>query len=286
MKILLQVPAGLKTKALEIASQLERDGHQVFISGENVYGACDLREDDAQKLGIDKIINYGHTQFMESNIPVEYKEIRENIDILPILEKHWQTLQEEKICLLASLQFIDNVSQAKSFLEEHGKLIIIPPEQQGSQKLYPGQVLGCACSLPEADAYLYIGSGNFHATSPSLIGKAVYSLDVEHSEIRKVDSSLLEKQKYAAIALAKHAKTFGILVSTRRGQFNLPLAEKTRDSLKAKGKHAFIIVMDEFTPDKLVGIKCDCWVNTACPRIAIDNRTSFGQPIVNANELS
>jgi 2-(3-amino-3-carboxypropyl)histidine synthase len=286
MRIMLQVPAGLKTKVTEIVKKLEKDGNTVFVSGENCYGACDLREGEAKLLGIDKIIHYGHTRFMKSDIPVEYREIRENIDVLKILEKDWEKIEEGKICLIASLQFIDNIAEVKKFLEEKGKEVIVPKEVNNEKKLYCGQVLGCYHRLEKADAYLYIGCGKFHASGKELEGKSVYALDVERGEIREVDNSLLEKQKYAAIGLAKHAKCFGILISSRRGQFGMKVAEEIKLKLEQSGKEAFLIVMDEFSSDKLLGIKVDCWVNTACPRIAIDNRTNFGQPIVNVDELN
>jgi 2-(3-amino-3-carboxypropyl)histidine synthase len=286
MRILLQVPGGLKRKIIEIVAKLEKDGHTVFVSGENCYGACDLREGEVKLLKVDKIIHYGHTRFMKSDIPVEYREIRENIDVLPILEKEWQKISEKKICLITSLQFVDNLEGVKLFLEENGKAVVIPEGRDDEKKIYPGQVLGCCSSVPKADAYLYIGSGSFHATSKELVGKSVYSLDVERGEIRIVDSSQLLKQKYAAIGLAKHANSFGILVSSRRGQFGLAVAEEIRNKLKEQGKHALMIIMDEFSPDKLMGIEVDCWINTACPRISIDNRTAFGKPIVNVDELN
>ena len=286
MRIMLQVPAGLKTKVTEIVKELEKDGNTVFVSGENCYGACDLREGEAKLLGIDKIIHYGHTRFMRSDIPVEYREIRENIDVLKILGTEWEKIKEDKICLIASLQFIDNIAEVKKFLEEKGKEVVVPEEIDNEKKLYCGQVLGCFHRLKEADAYLYIGCGKFHASGKELEGKNVYALDVEKGTIRKVDNSLLEKQKYAAIALAKHSKSFGILISSRRGQFEMKVAEEVKLKLEQIGKEAFLIVMDEFSPDKLLGVKVDCWVNTACPRIAIDNRTNFGQPIVNVDELN
>ena len=184
MRILLQVPAGLKTKAFQFASELEAKGNVVFISCENVYGSCDLREHEARMLNVDKIIHYGHTRFMKSDIPVEYVEYREAIDVLPALEKEIGKIKEVDICLTASLQFIDNIKKVKMFLEAHGKKVVVPNQVDKEKHLYPGQVLGCFNRLPQAEAYLHIGSGNFHALG--MKGK-VYVLDVERQEIREID---------------------------------------------------------------------------------------------------
>lgn len=286
MRILLQVPPGMKKEATRFAECLEREGNTVFISGENIYGACDLREEDALKLNVDKIVHYGHTRFMRSEIPVEYKEVRNIVNVLPILRKGWKCIKEDEICLLTSLQFVDVLSDVKCFLERKGKKVVLPNGEDNEKKLYTGQVIGCYQNVPESEAYLYVGSGRFHALWQSFKGRAIYVLDVEKGVIEKLDTSLIMKQKYAAIGLAKQAKCFGILVSTKKGQFNLAAAEKIKSRLKESGKKAFIIVLDEFTPDKLSGFDCDCWINTACPRIATDNRNGFGKPIINIDELS
>ncbi|MFH0829838.1 MAG: diphthamide synthesis protein, partial [Candidatus Aenigmatarchaeota archaeon] len=82
-RILLQVPEGLKNKATEIAARLEKAGNEVIISAEPCYGACDIKTDEARKLGCQKIVHYGHTRFCDSNFPVEYVEYREKADAVP-----------------------------------------------------------------------------------------------------------------------------------------------------------------------------------------------------------
>ncbi len=63
----LQFPEGLKQSAVEIASEIEEKTNAktvIFIGP--TYGACDLKEDAAEKLKLDMLIHFGHTEFSES----------------------------------------------------------------------------------------------------------------------------------------------------------------------------------------------------------------------------
>ena len=93
----------------------------------------------------------------------------------------------------------------------------------------------------------------------------------------------MEKQKYANQALFKDAKVIGILVSTKIGQMDIKKAKEIKEKLKPR--KSYILSMDEITSDKLEGIKVDAFVNTACPRIVIENRGMFRKPILNSDEL-
>jgi len=291
MRVLLQVPEGLKTKAVELAANLEREGNEVIISSEACYGACDIKVDEARRMGCQRIVHYGHTRFLDAGFPVKYVEHRENVDAVPILEKNHAALQGfKRIGLVSSLQFLDALQPTKDFLDKNGYKAMIGEVKSG-KKLYPGQILGCDVSAAkriekDVDAFLFLGCGRFHPLGLSLKGgKPIFSLDFERGTIAKIDDTLFRKQRTVAIALAKDAKTFGILVSTKLGQTNIDLSMSIKQKLESKGRNAFIISLDEIRPEKLMGIKADAWVNTACPRIAIENRGEFKGPILNPDEL-
>jgi 2-(3-amino-3-carboxypropyl)histidine synthase len=153
--------------------------------------------------------------------------------------------------------------------------------------------LGCDISSTkeiekDVDAFLYIGSGRFHPLGLALqTEKPVYLLDLEKNEVEEI-GKLKEKflkQRFATLALAKDAKKFGILVSVKPGQLKLELAKEIKKKLEEKGKKAYILVFNEIKPEKLEGLDLDCYINTACPRIAIENRTNFKKPILNPDEI-
>lgn len=279
MKI-LQIPEGMKRKALKIADGLG----DILIDCESCFGACDLAIQEAKVLGCDKIVHYGHSKIIDTDIPVEYVELRQDYDPLPVLKKY--SIKEKKIGLVSTLQFIDSLEKTRKYLEEKGKIVKI-----GKGKFNQGQILGCDVSAAKAveknvDAFLYVGSGNFHPLGLAMqTEKPVYFLDVEKGEVTVVGKEKFLKQRYAATAIAKDAKTFGVLVSVKPGQLNLKLAKEIKKKLEAKGKKAYILVFNEIKPEKLIGLELDCYINTACPRIAIDNRTDFKKPILNPDEI-
>jgi 2-(3-amino-3-carboxypropyl)histidine synthase len=58
----LQFPEGLKMYAVDVAEKIEKEtGTQSVIFVDPVYGACDTKERDAQLLGLDMVVHYGHT---------------------------------------------------------------------------------------------------------------------------------------------------------------------------------------------------------------------------------
>ncbi|MFH1229674.1 MAG: diphthamide biosynthesis enzyme Dph2, partial [Candidatus Aenigmatarchaeota archaeon] len=270
MTKLLQVPDGLKRKALKLADELG----DVIIDCESCYGACDLAVSEAKALGCDGIVHLGHSKMIESEMPVEYREVRESRIELP----KTIDIKEKSIGLVASIQFVDSLDEIRKLLERSGKTVKI-----GNGNFHPGQILGCDFSSAkeienEVDAFLYVGTGHFHPLGLALqTGKPVYSMNLERNEVEEI-SKMKEKflkQRYAAQALAKDAKLFGILVSIKPGQLKLELAKKIKSKLEADGKKAYILSFNEIKPEKLLGIEVDCYINTACPRIAIENRTEF-----------
>ncbi|MBU3904869.1 MAG: diphthamide biosynthesis enzyme Dph2 [Nanoarchaeota archaeon] len=265
---LLQVPDGFKTKVLELAGE-----EDVIISCESCFGACDIKVDEAKRLGCNKIIHYGHSKMVDSDIEVEYREMKEDYDPTEVLNTN--EIKFNKIGLVSAIQFIDSLKIAKTVL--------------GERAIIGGQVLGCDVSnaikiKDQVDGFLFIGSGKFHPIGVSMqTGKPVLLLNVESGKIEEIDTSVFQKQRYVNQALFKDAQIIGILVSTKVGQMNIKLAKEIKEKLKPR--KSYILSMDEITPDKLEGIKVDAYVNTACPRIAIENRGLFRKPILNADEL-
>ena len=74
MRIILQFPEGLKAKALEEAAKLEKEGHEVFVSCSPCYGACDLCLEEARLVKADRIMHFGHGEFMKvkNEFEIEY----------------------------------------------------------------------------------------------------------------------------------------------------------------------------------------------------------------------
>jgi len=287
-RVLLQLPDGLLRKSSEIEESLFNEGIEAFISLEPCYGACDVRDCEAQRLGCDLLVHLGHSDFgVHTKVPVLYFEWKIDFDPVPFLQKDFSKLENfEKIGLVSSVNYVDSLRKAKEYLERNGKECFVEKTLQ-----HPGQVLGCDVSAglevdKKADCVLFIGSGEFHALGLALKAhNPVFSLKEEKEGLVQVNSDKFVRQREAARALAIDCRKFGILVSTKPGQMNVKKALRVKKELENNGKEARIFTMDLISREKLLGLGLDCYVNCACPRIAMENRTSFGKPILNPDEL-
>ena len=126
-KIFLQYPEGLKLRVLEISKELEKGGFEVVICCEPTFGACDIRDEEAKRLGCDVILHIGHSDFgVKSNIPVFYWDYFYTVDPTSILKKEINKLKDfEKIGLVTSLQFVKAMERVKEILEKMGKKIFV-----------------------------------------------------------------------------------------------------------------------------------------------------------------
>lgn len=177
-----------------------------------------------------------------------------------------------KIGLATTVQFADCLDDIKKQLKN--KKVFF---EKAKQK-YPGQILGCDVSSAEriknkVDAFLYIGTGHFHAIALGLLGKDVYLLDPFDGNIKKQDKSIVEnyqKRKKGAMLKFLNAKNIGVLISTKRGQ-NYPIKNIEQLEKKFKDKKFYYFVADQIDINQLENFPfIGAWVNTACPRLEED----------------
>ncbi|MBN2121722.1 diphthamide biosynthesis enzyme Dph2 [Candidatus Micrarchaeota archaeon] len=290
MRILLQFPEGLKKDALAKALELENEGHEVFLSSSACYGACDLPLEEANSLRIDKLIHFGHAQFIRRELPfeVEYVEFHIKVDVGKLSGALPSLMGKKKIALVTTIQHVPQLGEMKEFLEGHGKEVLI-----GTGKLacYPGQVLGCdsgaALSVASgADAILYVGDGKFHPTGIRS-ELPVFALNPYSGECVQLNLEIekIGKRRRGAMLRALECERFAILLSTKPGQFALNLAQEAKRKLEGEGLTAQILVSNEFNPLSIANFReFECIINTACVRLAEDAEM-FGGPILNASDL-
>jgi 2-(3-amino-3-carboxypropyl)histidine synthase len=92
------------------------------------------------------------------------------------------------------------------------------------------------------------------------------------------------RQRHAAIERAREAARFGIILSSKAGQRRLAAAAAVKEMLTSAGLEAVMVEFETVTPEKLLAMGMDAWVSTACPRLAIDDYVSFGQPVLTVPE--
>ncbi|MEM3874721.1 MAG: diphthamide biosynthesis enzyme Dph2 [Candidatus Bathyarchaeia archaeon] len=291
-RVLIQLPEGLKGEAPRLAKVVERAGALPIVSADPCYGACDLATSEAESLGADLIVHYGHAKLLKyEKVPTIYIEARATISITDAVEKALSLMANwHKIGLATTVQHVQTIDEAKEILIRAGKTVMVG---DAGRLNYPGQIVGCdysnAKSIAEdVEGFLFVGGGRFHAlglalttSKPTVVAdpyeKRAYPLD---EEIQKV-----QKQRWACIQEAQKAKTFAVLVGLKPGQKRLEEALTIREKLEKAGKDAYIFAIREITPETVINFPTvDAYVNTACPRVSIDVPSKFSKPMLTMNE--
>ncbi|MBU2496525.1 MAG: diphthamide synthesis protein [Nanoarchaeota archaeon] len=184
-------------------------------------------------------------------------------------------IREKKIGLVSTIQHLSQLKRIQEYLEKQGKKVFV---SKGTLTKYPCQVLGCDVSAGlnlsgKVDAFLYIGSGDFHPLNLVLkTEKPVYLLHLDGilELFPKEKAEKFLKQKKVAYLHFLHADKVGIIVSTKTGQEKLASALLVKKALEKKGKQAFIFLCDTLALDELENYDCKVWINTACPGLALE----------------
>jgi len=290
--VFLQLPEGLKPEAPHLASIIEEAGATPIVSTDPCYGACDLAVSEAKILGADLIVHYGHTPMtMHAEVPIVYVEARAKISVKEALAEAFTHLESwSKIGLVTTVQHVHQLDEAKNILRNAGKTVLVG---DADPVKHPGQVIGCdfgnARSVSEkVEAYVFVGGGRFHAMGVALAtGKPTIIADPYEKRAYPIQDEVrrLIKQRWANISEAKKAKMFGVLISLKSGQMRLGDAMKIKEKLEQNGLKATLLALREVTSSALMQFPgIDAFVNTACPRLSLDDAQSFRKPLLSLNE--
>ena len=288
--VALQLPEGLKIRATEISDYLiENTGVDILVVGYPCYGACDLYD---YKGKTDALVHFGHSRIpSQGDDPnVLYIESRSDVTLDDSVMDVLMDLPR-RIGLLATIQYIDLIPVVKTILESTGRTVLVGT---GDRRIaYPGQVLGCNCSsaeavLDEVDAFLFLGEGDFHPLAAAFgVKKDVFVLNPVTKELRDMSEirDRILRKRFAAIQSAKDAQSFLVIVCSKVGQDRSAEADKVIDKIRSHGLKAYKAVMEEITPMSLMAYRVDAYVNTACPRVAMDDSAKYELPMLTIPEL-
>jgi 2-(3-amino-3-carboxypropyl)histidine synthase len=297
-RIALQLPEGLKIHMRTFVDFLEKEtGATVMVDADPCFGACDVANYEFRNLDVEFVIQLGHTPMSDVEnfwIPTLFLTAQADLDVSSAVEKALLAIKGKKIGLVTTAQHLHDLDNVKDILVNNE---LEPVIGEGDDRIaVNGQILGCnfsaALSIADkVDSFLFIGSGMFHPLGLLLaVKKPVVAIDPYTNEVKAEELDELKdmtlRQRYGAIARSKDAKVFGILVGIKRGQQRIELAYRIKDMLVSKGKKAYVISLDNFSPAHLESFTdIDCFVSTACPRIAIDDYMQYKTPIITPIEL-
>jgi 2-(3-amino-3-carboxypropyl)histidine synthase len=291
-RILIQLPEGLKFEAMHLARTVEKTGALPIISADPCYGACDLPINEAESLGVDLAIHFGHSKMIKhERVPTVYVEARATVKVNTAVEKALPLLEKwRKIGLATTIQHVQTLDEVREILTRSGKTVAVGDAGRLS---YAGQVIGCDYSnvksiAKDVEAFLFVGGGQFHALGVAVsTAKPIVVADPYENRAYSIDGEAerIMKKRWASIEEAKKAEVFGVLVGLKPGQKRLEEALDVKKRLEEKGKSAFVFVCEEVAPEMLMEFPMvDAYVNTACPRISVDDDSRFNKPVLTVNE--
>ncbi len=190
------------------------------------------------------------------------------------LEKEMIDKLPKNVGIVSTTQFLGKISEVKEQLKNAGKKVFVGKSLQGNF----GQLLGCDVSSAEIidekiDAFLYLGSGEFHPRGVGLkTEKDIFVFNPSTNEFRmlpmaEVDS--YKNRKKAGVLKFLSSKEVGIIVSLKQGQNGLVRALEMKRKFKEKNFYVFAFETIDFSQLENFPF-VECWVNSACPRINED----------------
>ncbi len=291
-RVLIQLPEGLKPYAPSIVRIVEEANALPIVSADPCYGACDLATAEAESLDVDLIVHCGHSkQLKYERVSTIYVEARATIKVdgaveqaLPLMEK-WR-----KIGLTTTVQHVQTLDSVKEMMLHANKTVVVG---DAGHTGYPGQVTGCNYSnaksvADDVEAFLFVGGGRFHALGVALsTSRPTIVADPYENRAFSVDREARKilKQRWASIEEAKEAKAFAVLVGLKIGQKRLEEAMNIKERLERAGKTVYLFAIREIAPETLMNFPAvEVYVNTACPRVSMDDATKFLKPVLTASE--
>lgn len=291
-RVLLQLPEGLKAAGPRLAFVVEKMGAVAIVSADPCYGACDLAVQEAEGLDADLLVHFGHTEMVpQQRVPVVYVEVKTALGVKPSVKKALPLLEPwRRIGLVTTVQHVDMLGEARATLLDAGKGVVV---SDTGQLKYAGQVTGCNYSnataiVKDVDAFLLIGGGRFHAIGVALAtSKPTVVVDPYEQSAQRVDDEAkkIVKKQWATVKEAQKAQNFGVLIGLKNGQKRINDALAIKEKLEKKGKKATLLAIREVTPEALMQFSTvEAFINTACPRISLDEPNKFRKPVLTVNE--
>jgi len=279
--IAVQLPEGMKRGIRDIVNEF--DGKELVFIGDPFWGACDIPQNGKWDL----LIQFGHSPIpnLGSYSNVIFEEIQEDLDF----ELDVARIPFKSLILTSNVTYSNSLPEIKRKLEESG--LEVKLKKGDSRVFYPGQILGCNVSAARGteNNVLFIGEGMFHplGIALGLQEKNVLAFNPktgEYVDMEKEKRRFLS-QRYSAIDFASRSKRFGIIVSTKVGQTRYSLARVAYKILEEAGKSPFIITLDLVRNEELLNFPAEVYVNTACPRVTIEDYGTFSRPVITFYEL-
>ncbi|MCS6769227.1 MAG: diphthamide biosynthesis enzyme Dph2 [Candidatus Caldarchaeum sp.] len=288
-RVLIQSPLGLRKVGRSLGKLLDAEGFVVFFSSSNCWGGCDIAYSEASSIKVDAILHLGHSRFLKNDkTPTMYVECRyaDETPLTNLAPRIVETIRGfRSVGLGASVQWLDHLQTLASYLSERG--ISVSTAEPEMYAVHPAQVLGCDATAMKkleghTEAFIVVGSV-FHGLGVALLtNRPTFAADPHTQKFVNLSEfkSRILMQRYANIEAFRKAKNVGVLVSLKPGQKRLGLALRINRILRIHGRQSYIISSDEITSSTVLENGFEGFVNTACPRLSIEDQAQFSKPVL------
>lgn len=198
-----------------------------------------------------------------------------------------------RVALFTTAQLLHKYEEMASQLSAAGKEVV---RIKTIHTREPGQLLGCNLqplkdyAEESFDGILYVGDGLFHPKAllwkndvPTFLFNPFSGEEYEASE---EDVARIRRKHQAALSAFHLAKTVGVLIPLKPG--GQMYARWALDLKRLYPEKTFVNLVD-YNVD-FAGLEnfpfCECFVNTACPRIPFDDASKLPRPVVNLEDVS
>ncbi|UCG04338.1 MAG: diphthamide biosynthesis enzyme Dph2 [Candidatus Heimdallarchaeota archaeon] len=295
-RILLQMPQGmLDTPLQEVVEILTPLGSQIIVEGDPSYGVCDLAINKAIQFECDLLIHFGHNEF-----GFHQRIHSKSLDILLIpsyvnfeISSYFLLLSEKlaelgwnKVGLVATIQHLRNLKELKTHLDSIGINCFVQKE---------GQILGCNINTirgfpNQVDGIISLHAGYFHTYGLLLSTPIpILQLDPFTGEIKQfsaIEREKLIRKRNHIITQARTANVWGIIGSSKLGQHHPYTVSRIEKILQDHNKSKILLIAENINLENLENFTwVDAWVDSACPRLAIDDHIYSSKPIVTFKEF-
>jgi len=213
-------------------------------------------------------------------VPVRYKK-------KIVLPKELVEKLPKKIVLFTTIQYHDQLASWKKYLESAGKTVYTFKPKHSS---VDGQLLGCGIEKwdVDADCFLFVGDGVFHPKALVIRNNLpVWRYDPKSEEFAVMNDADIErakKKQKGALTKFYASKRMGVLITTKYGQQRLQMALKLKE--KFPDKEFTFLLFDTLDYASLEDFPfLECFVNTMCPRIGLDDTNKTEKPMLDIGEL-
>lgn len=192
-----------------------------------------------------------------------------------------------RLILFTTIQYHDQLDAWKEALTAAGKEVhTFRPKHAVAE----GHLLGCGIERwdVDADAFLFVGDGLFHPKALVINNDLpVYRYDPKRKGWQLMadeEIALAKRKQRAAMSSFLMAKKVGVLVTTKYGQQRIGMALTLRE--KYPEKEFTFLLSETLDWNSLEDFPfLDCFINTMCPRIGLDDTNKLPKPVLDIGEL-